>query len=138
MMGKYENIDKLLSNIDGTLGFLMSIPWWGWILIVFAMCGGLEYLMDITFIRLPKVIIFDAPKALLRFAEREPGVFFIHMAVQISVLALMVIAAYKAPWTKELIQKHPLIIVGATLFFCFAAWNVIEEFRKPADNQSPK
>ena len=36
-MEKYENLEKLFSMIDSILGFIFSIPWWGWVLTVLAL-----------------------------------------------------------------------------------------------------
>jgi len=33
-MEKYENIDKLFSMVDSLLGFIFSVPWWGWVIVV--------------------------------------------------------------------------------------------------------
>jgi hypothetical protein len=35
MVSNLPNIEKLLQNIDSILGFLSSVPWWGWVLIMF-------------------------------------------------------------------------------------------------------
>jgi len=144
-MEKYENISKFLSNIDGLLGFIFSIPWWVWLLILVLLIGR-EAVLDLIFIELPKAIfimlpkaiIIGVPKSLWQIAKSDFIAFITLIAAEIGVITLMVFA-YKEPGAEKL--KQPLIYVLVAIFLCFSVWQIIVDLyglRERSNDQSSK
>jgi len=127
MVEKYENIDKFLQGIDGLLGTISSIPWWGWVLIVLVLLIGPETLLD---------AIFGIPKALWQFAKRDTLCFVTLIAAETGAIIFMVFAYKELP---ENLQQHLSIYVSVAIFTCMVLWLLIVDAfrpRNPSDNHS--